>query len=102
MNYPHKLQKSHKNLSLLQRPTKSLGSSDGNETGYGWDDQGSGVRLPVGAGNFSVLHHVQTGSWAHPASYPKGTRGSFSGVKRPGREGDHSPQSNAEVKNAWH
>jgi hypothetical protein len=23
------------------------------------------------------------------------------GVKRPGREADHSPPSNAEVKNAW-
>jgi hypothetical protein len=30
-----------------------------------------------------------------------GTRGSFPGVKRPGREADHSPQSSAEVKNAW-
>jgi hypothetical protein len=24
------------------------------------------------------------------------------GVKRPGREADHSPPSSAEVKNAWH
>jgi hypothetical protein len=28
-------------------------------------------------------------SGAHPASYPKGTGGSFPGVKRPGREADH-------------
>jgi hypothetical protein len=27
-----------------------------------------------------------------------GTRGSFPGVKRPGREADHSPSSSAEVK----
>jgi hypothetical protein len=27
-----------------------------------------------------------------------GTRGSFPGVKRPGREADHSPPSSAEVK----
>jgi hypothetical protein len=27
--------------------------------------------------------------------------GSFPGVKRPGREADHSPQSTAEIKNAW-
>ena len=26
---------------------------------------------------------------------------SFSGVKRPGREADHSPPSSAEVKNEW-
>jgi hypothetical protein len=35
------------------------------------------------------------------ASYPMGTRGSFRGVKRPGREADHSPPSSAEVRNAW-
>jgi hypothetical protein len=41
----------------------------------GW----SGVRVPVVAGNFSLYHRVQTGSGAHPASYPMGTRGSFPG-----------------------
>jgi hypothetical protein len=30
-----------------------------------------------------------------------GTRVSFSEVKRPGREADHSPPSSAEVQNAW-
>jgi hypothetical protein len=35
---------------------------------------------------------VQTGSEAHPASYPMGTGGSFSGHEaRPGRDADHSP-----------
>jgi hypothetical protein len=29
------------------------------------------------------------------------TEDSFWGVKRPGREADHSPQPSAEVKNAW-
>jgi hypothetical protein len=29
------------------------------------------------------------------------TGGSFPGVKRPGREADHSPPSSAEIKNAW-
>jgi hypothetical protein len=28
-------------------------------------------------------------------------KGSFPGVKRPGRESDHSPTSSAEVKNEW-
>jgi hypothetical protein len=27
--------------------------------------------------NFSLHHRVQTGSGAHPASYPMGARGSF-------------------------
>jgi hypothetical protein len=38
------------------------------------------------------------------ASYPIGTGGgggSFTGVKRPGREADHSPPPRAEIKNAW-
>jgi hypothetical protein len=57
-----------------------------------------GVRIPAGAGNFSLRHRVQTGSGAHPASYPVGTKGPLLGVKRPGREADHSPPSSAEVK----
>jgi hypothetical protein len=44
---------------------------------------------------------VGMGVVRHPASYPMGTRDSFPGVKRPGREADHSPPSSAEVKNAW-
>jgi hypothetical protein len=50
------------------------------------------------------LHVVDIGSGAHPASYQKGTggRGALSlGVKRPGREADHSPPASAEIKNAW-
>jgi hypothetical protein len=46
----------------------------------GW----SGVWVPVGAGNFSPHHRVQTGSGAHPSSYPTGTRGSFPGGKADG------------------
>jgi hypothetical protein len=34
-------------------------------------------------------------------SYPKGNGGSFPGVKWPGREADHSPPTNAAVKNTW-
>jgi len=37
-----------------------------------------------------LLHQVQTGSGAHLTSYPVDTEASFSGVKRPGREADHS------------
>jgi hypothetical protein len=66
--------------------------------GYGLDDRGSRVRFPEGAGNFYLHHRVQNGSGAHPASYSRGTRGSFPGVKRLGREADHSPPSSAEVK----
>jgi hypothetical protein len=47
-------------------------------------------------GFFSVLHRVQIGSGAHPASYPMGT-----GVIAVGHEADHLTSSNAEVKNTW-
>jgi hypothetical protein len=42
------------------------------------------VRVPAEAGNFSLHHHVQTSSGAHPASYPIGTRGSFPGSRAAG------------------
>jgi hypothetical protein len=65
--------------------------------GCGLDDRGSGsrFRFSVGAGNFSLYHRVQTGSGAHPASYPMDIRGSSPGVKRPGSEADYSPPSSA-------
>jgi hypothetical protein len=47
------------------------------------DDRGSKVRFPAEAGNYSH-HRVQNGSGAHPASYPMGSRGSFSGGKAAG------------------
>jgi hypothetical protein len=58
----------------------------------------AGVRFPAGTRDFSLLHSVQTGSGAHPASYIMGTGGYFP-VKLPWREADHSPRSNAEVNN---
>jgi hypothetical protein len=43
------------------------------------NDRDSRLQFPTEAGNFSLHHRVQTGSGAHPASYPMGIRGSFSG-----------------------
>jgi hypothetical protein len=58
-----------------------------------------GVQSPTDAEDFSSKPSLQTGSWAHPASYPMGTGGPFPGGKaRPGRDADHSPPSSAEVK----
>jgi hypothetical protein len=37
----------------------------------------------------------------YAASYPVGTEGSLPGIKRPGRESDHSPPTSAEVKKTW-
>ena len=43
---------------------------------------------------------VQTGPQAKPASYTMST-GSFLGVKRPGIDVNHPPQSGAEIKKVW-
>jgi hypothetical protein len=50
---------------------------------------------------FSLLQIFQTGSEVHPPSYSLSTGNSFPGVKRPGREVDHSPPTSAEVKKMW-
>jgi hypothetical protein len=63
---------------------RSRGSSGGIVSDYGLDDRAIEVRSPTGA-DFSSSPWVQTGSGAHPASYPMGTMGtggSFPGVKR--------------------
>jgi hypothetical protein len=60
---------------------KSRDSSVGIETGYGLDDWGL---IPNRARNLSLLYSVQTGSWAHSASYPMGTGGSFPADKAGG------------------
>jgi hypothetical protein len=42
-------------------------------------DQGSRVRFPVGAGNFSLHYHFQNGSGTQPVSYPVGIMRAFLG-----------------------
>jgi hypothetical protein len=54
----------------------------------------SGDRIPVGA---RFYEPVQTGPWAHPASYTTDTR-SFQGVKWPGHGIDHPPPAGAKVE----
>jgi hypothetical protein len=48
----------------------------------------TGVRFPAGARNFSLRHHVQTGSGAYPVT----------GSSFPGGKADDSPPSSAKVK----
>jgi hypothetical protein len=76
----------------------SRGSSVISVSDYGLDDRGS---IPDrGRGFFSSSLCVETGSGAHPASYPIGTGGPFPrGKARPGRDADHSPPSSTGVKN---
>jgi hypothetical protein len=55
------------------------------------------VRFPA-VQNFSLLHIVKTDPGAHPASCSMGTDGSSLGVKRQGREADHSHLVQMSVK----
>jgi hypothetical protein len=56
---------------------KSHDSSVSIVLGYRLDDWGSRVQFSVGAGNFSLHHHIQNSSGTDLASYPMGTRGYF-------------------------
>jgi hypothetical protein len=52
------------------------GGAVGKGTGYGLDNRGVGLPVPV-----RTPYVVQTGSGANPAPYPVGTGGFFPGVK---------------------
>jgi hypothetical protein len=69
-----------------------MDSSIGIATGFRLDILGSILTR----NNFSLFYSVQTGSAAHPASYPMSS-GAYS--QQPGREADNSPPSSIEVKN---
>jgi hypothetical protein len=66
----------------------------------GWTIKGSEFESRWGQ-EFLLLHVVQTGSGAHPASYPVGDGGFSPGVKRPEHEADHLPPASVEVKKMW-
>jgi hypothetical protein len=76
---------------------KSQDGSFGIATDYGLDDRVIGVQIPAGAGIF-LFDAVSRA--LGPAQPPiKWVPGALSlGVKRPGREADHSSPSSAEVK----
>jgi hypothetical protein len=57
--------------------------------------------IPGRCRNIFLPHVDQPDSGVHPASHPKNIGGSLPGVKRPERKIDHSPPTNAEVKNEW-
>jgi hypothetical protein len=62
-----------KHFSILCEVTITLGEADGSvdiETGYGLDDT---VSILCWARDFSLLHSVQNGPEAQPASCPVGT-----------------------------
>jgi hypothetical protein len=68
------------NLNKIQKQV-SRGSTGGIATDYRLDDRMIGVRFLARAGNLSLHHRVQTGSGAHPPSYPMDIGGVEGGVK---------------------
>jgi hypothetical protein len=77
---------------------KSRDHSVGTGTGYGLDGRGIGVRFPTEVRDSSLLHRVQGGSEAHPASYSMDTTDPFPRVKQLELEADHTPPPSAQVK----
>jgi hypothetical protein len=69
-------------------------------TGYGLIDHGIGFRVPVEARILTSLRRPDR-LWGPPNFYPKGTGGSFPGVKWPGREADPTLPTSTEVKKMW-
>jgi hypothetical protein len=63
----------------------------------GWTTEKSELESRYGQ-EFSILHVVQTDSGGHPTSYPLGTGALSPGVKRLGREADHSAPTSAKVE----
>jgi hypothetical protein len=66
--------------------------------GYGLDERGSRVRFPAGAGKFlfTTASITALGPIQPPIEWVPGALSL--GIKRPGREADHSHSSSAEVK----
>jgi hypothetical protein len=67
--------------------------------GYGLDDQGFDYRQGLGISLFTTASRPALGPTQPPIQWVPGDLAL--GVKRPGREADHSLPSSAEVENAW-
>jgi hypothetical protein len=82
------------------RINMSRDNSVGIATGYGLDDRGVGVRVPVGSRIFSSPRRSDL-LWGPPnlLSCPMDAVGPAPGVRRPEHEPDHSSPPTTEVKN---
>jgi hypothetical protein len=68
-------------------------------TGYGLDDRGVGVQVPVGSRILSTSFRPALGPTQPPVEWVPRTLSPA--LKRQGREADHSPPASAEVKKMW-
>jgi hypothetical protein len=85
-----------KNFNLPYWLNESRDSAVGIANGYGLDDRGVRVRVPVGSRIFSISSRPALGSTQPPIQRVLGALSLR--VKRQGREADHSPPTSAEVK----
>jgi hypothetical protein len=81
--------------SVHEEPDSVLGIA----TGYGLDDRGVEVQVGWRIFLFSTSSRSDLGSTQPPIQWLTGALPP--GVKRPGREADHSPPASAEVKKMW-
>jgi hypothetical protein len=90
-----------RSINTYMYATRSRDISVGIATGYGLNGQGGGRSSPgrVKSFYFSISSRPALGSTQPPIKI--GTGGSFPGVKRQGREADHSPPTSAEVKKMY-
>jgi hypothetical protein len=73
----------------------------GIATSYELNDRRVGDRVPVGSRIFTSPNRPHR-LWGPPNLLSKGYGGALSpGVRRPGREVDHSPPTSAEIKKMW-
>jgi hypothetical protein len=80
---------------MLYLTTASQDSSVGIATGYGLDDRGVRILVPVGSmSSWPALGHTQP--TLQCVAYNLSSE-----IKRPEREADHSRPANAEVKKMW-
>jgi hypothetical protein len=88
-------------LTLKYKILRVRFSAVGIATGHGLDDRGVGVRVPVGTRIFSSPRRPDR-LWDSPSLLSIASGGALSpGVKRQGREADHSPPASAEVEKMW-
>jgi hypothetical protein len=84
-----------KQNELIYISTEVLGIA----TGYGPEDREIGVRVTVGSTIFSTSCRPALGHTQGPTRRVPGTL--YPGIKWQGREADHSPPTNVEVKKMW-
>jgi hypothetical protein len=95
--YSHLRQARFKRSNGKQGPSGSLGTAVGIANGHGMNILGVGVRFPIFPPYLSSPCRSDR-LWG-PFSLSNGYRRHFlAGVKRPGREPDHSPSTRAEIK----